>query len=133
MQVGDVFVPIFFVVLGMLVNIQAMMGALLFGLVITFFAIISKVFGCGIPALAVGFNKRGSWRVGFGMLPRGEVALIVAGTGLAAGIIDQTIFGVSILMTIVTTLIAPIALVPLFQSGGSGRKGGGEEAPAEAT
>jgi Kef-type K+ transport system membrane component KefB len=125
-------VPIFFVVLGMLVNIQAMMSALQFGLVITFFAIISKVFGCGIPALAVGFNQRGAWRVGFGMLPRGEVALIVAGTGLAAGIIDQTIFGVSILMTIVTTLIAPMALVPLFQSGGSGRRDGGEAAPAEA-
>ena len=66
------------------------------------------------------------------MLPRGEVALIVAGTGLAAGIIDQTIFGVSILMTMVTTFIAPMVLVPLFQSGGSGRRDGGEVGPVEA-
>jgi len=128
MELGNVFVPIFFVVLGMLVDVQAMVSALAFGLLISFFAIISKIFGCGLPALLVGFNTRGATRIGFGMLPRGEVALIVAGVGLAAGIIDATIFGVSILMTMVTTLIAPIALVPLFQSGGSGRRGG-EAAP----
>ena len=122
MELGNVFVPIFFVVLGMLVDLQAMMSALGFGLLISFLAIISKVFGCGIPALAVGFNRRGAARIGFGMLPRGEVALIVAGVGLAAGIIDSTIFGVSILMTMVTTLIAPVVLVPLFKSGGSGRR-----------
>ena len=79
----------------------------------------------------MGFNKRGAWRIGFGMLPRGEVALIVAGTGLAAGIINQEIFGVSILMTMVTTFIAPMALVPLFQSGGSGRRSDSDAAQAE--
>jgi len=130
-EVGNVFVPIFFVVLGMLVDVRAMVSALAFGAVISFLAIISKIFGCGLPALLVGFNRRGATRIGFGMLPRGEVALIVAGVGLAAGIIDSTIFGVSILMTMVTTLIAPIALVPLFQSGGSGRRG--EEQQADAS
>jgi len=131
MELGNVFVPIFFVVLGMLVDVEAMMSALGFGLLISIFAIISKVFGCGIPALAVGFNTRGAARIGFGMLPRGEVALIVAGVGLAAGIIDSTIFGVSILMTMVTTLIAPVVLVPLFKSGGSGRRS--DEAAADAS
>lgn len=120
----NVFVPVFFVVLGMLVDVNAMRGALVFGLVITFLAIISKVAGCGVPALAVGFNGRGAWRIGVGMLPRGEVALIVAGVGIAAGIIDTTIFGVSILMTMVTTLLAPIFLVPGFQKGGSGLRSG---------
>jgi len=62
----------------------------------------------------------GSIRVGIGMLPRGEVALIIAGVGLASGIIDSEIFGVGILMTVVTTLIAPILLVPAFRLGGSG-------------
>jgi Kef-type K+ transport system membrane component KefB len=67
------------------------------------------------------------------MLPRGEVALIVAGVGIAEGIIDQTIFGVSILMTLITTLLAPIFLVPAFQAGGSGlRKDDGSAATAEA-
>ena len=58
------------------------------------------------------------------MLPRGEVALIVAGVGLSAGVINKDIFGVSIMMTFVTTLIAPIMLVPSFIRGGEGTKKG---------
>jgi Kef-type K+ transport system membrane component KefB len=133
-SIYHVFVPVFFVVLGMLVDFSAMRGAMIFGLTISLLAIISKVAGCGLPALAVGFNRRGSWRLGIGMLPRGEVALIVAGVGIAEGIIDSTIFGVSILMTMITTLLAPIFLVPAFQKGGSGlRKGdGGPAVEAEA-
>lgn len=130
--VYHVFVPIFFVVLGMLVDVRSMMGALMFGLVVTFWAIISKVAGCGLPALVVGFNRRGAWRIGMGMLPRGEVALIVAGVGIAEGIITQTVFGVSVLMTMVTTLMAPIFLVPAFQAGGSGLKHGEPVAEAAA-
>ena len=115
-------VPIFFVVMGMLVDLPAMKGALIFGIVISVFAILSKVVGCGLPALATGFNARGAWRIGIGMLPRGEIALIVAGVGLARGVIGTDLFGVSILMTIVTTVMAPIILVRAFQRGGSGRR-----------
>ncbi len=57
--------------------------------------ILTMVAGCGLPAYLMRFNLRGSLRIGLGMLPRGEVALIVAGIGLAGGIIDQGIFGVS--------------------------------------
>ncbi|MFC1662608.1 cation:proton antiporter [Patescibacteria group bacterium] len=121
-HMANIIVPVFFVVMGMLVDFKAMSGALMFGLVITVFAIIGKVFGSGLPALFSGFNWLGSWRIGFGMLPRGEVALIVAGIGLAAGIVSQQIFGVAILMTIVTTLMAPIILVPLFKKDKSGLK-----------
>src|SRR3989344_3951691 len=113
-------VPVFFAVMGMLVDFQAMLTGLIFGLVVTVFAILGKIIGCGLPAIFSGFNFLGSLRIGFGMLPRGEVALIVAGVGLAAGIINQEIFGVSIMMTIVTTLMAPIILVPLFKKAGSG-------------
>lgn len=118
--VSYIIVPVFFAVMGMLVDFKAMLPALGFGLVITVLAIIGKVFGSGIPALFSGFNKLGAWRIGFGMLPRGEVALIVAGIGLSAGIINQQIFGVSILMTIITTLMAPLVLVPLFKKDKSG-------------
>jgi len=121
--VSHVIVPVFFAVMGMLVDFKAMMTALAFGLVITVFAIIGKVIGCGLPAFSSGFNFLGSLRIGFGMLPRGEVALIVAGVGLAAGIINQEIFGVSIMMTIITTLMAPLILVPLFKINKSGLKG----------
>ena len=63
--------------------------------------------GCGLPAYLMKFNLRGSLRIGLGMLPRGEVALIVAGIGLASGIINQGIFGISIMMTVITTMLAP--------------------------
>ncbi len=127
--IAHLMVPVFFAVMGMLVDFSAMAKGLVFGIVITLFAIVGKVLGCGLPAIFSGFNKRGALRIGFGMLPRGEVALIVAGIGLAAGIINQTIFGVSIMMTIVTTIAAPIILIPLFKKGGSGLKV--SEKPAE--
>ncbi len=124
-----VLVPIFFCVLGMLVDIEAMGAAITFGVVLSALAILSKIIGCSLPALGVGFNKRGAWRIGLGMMPRGEVALIIAGVGIAEGIIDQAVFGVSILMTIVTTMLAPMMLVPAFQTGGSGLKEDDDAAP----
>jgi Kef-type K+ transport system membrane component KefB len=113
-------VPIFFVAMGMLVNFSAMLPAFWFGVAISIAAIITKVFGCGLPALAVGFNALGGARIGLGMMPRGEVALIVAGMGLAYKAINEAEFGVAIMMTFVTTFLAPIALVPLFRNPQSG-------------
>lgn len=117
--VYNLLVPIFFCVMGMMVDFAAMKPVLLFGTVYSLLAVISKVAGCGLPAWAMRFNPRGSLRIGLGMLPRGEVALIVAGIGLAAGIIDPGIFGVAIMMTVTTTLLAPPLLVKSF-GGGSG-------------
>ncbi len=122
MAVYHALVPIFFVVMGMLVDVTVMGGVLLFGAVITFLAILSKVVGSGLPALFAGFNRAGSWRVGIGMLPRGEVALIIAGIGLSRGLIGPDVFGVAILMTVVTTLMAPLILVPSFARGGAGKR-----------
>ncbi|MDP2586732.1 MAG: cation:proton antiporter [Candidatus Komeilibacteria bacterium] len=131
--VSHVIVPIFFAVMGMLVDFKAMMAAVTFGLVITLFAIIGKVVGCGLPALFSGFNFLGASRIGFGMLPRGEVALIVAGVGLAAGVINQEVFGVSIMMTIITTLMAPLILVPLFKINKSGLRSAPVDQPSAQT
>jgi Kef-type K+ transport system membrane component KefB len=117
--VYNILVPIFFCVMGMMVDFSAMKPVLAFGAVYSVLAIFSKVIGCGVPAFAMKFNLRGSLRIGLGMLPRGEVALIVAGIGLASGIIDQGIFGVAIMMTVVTTMLAPPLLVKSF-AGGSG-------------
>lgn len=113
-------VPIFFVLMGMLVSLGAMGRAVAFGVTISVLAIIGKLVGCGLPALAVGFNRLGAARIGAGMLPRGEVALIVASVGLAEGAIGRTVFGVAVMMTLVTTLMAPPLLVPLFRSPASG-------------
>ncbi len=113
-------VPIFFVVMGMMVNVEAMVDALGFGLIVVVLAIIGKVAGSGLPALAAGFSRIGAWRVGVGMAPRGEVGLIVAGIGVSQGLIGQDLFGVAILMTIATTLIAPAVLVPAFRNNAPG-------------
>ena len=56
------------------------------------------------------------------MLPWGAVALIIAGIGLSRGVIGPEMFGVAIMMTVITTLMAPIILVPAFSKGGSGRR-----------
>ncbi len=127
--VYNILVPIFFCVMGMMVDFTAMKPVLIFGSVYSLLAVFAKVLGCGLPAWLMKFNMRGSLRIGLGMLPRGEVALIVAGIGMASGIIDQGIFGVSIMMTVVTTVLAPPLLVKSFE-GGSGLRtemDGGED------
>jgi hypothetical protein len=118
------FVPIFFVVTGMMIDLSAVGSALLFGVVLTAAAVLGKVLGAGLPALAVGFHTTGALRIGLGMLPRGEVALIIAGVGLSTGIIDGEIFGVTIMMTVVTAIMTPIFLKPSFlhKSTGTAKK-----------
>ena len=128
----DFLVPVFFVVMGMLVDVGSMQNGIVFGLIISVLAVLSKVIGSGVPARLSGFNTRGSMRVGVGMMPRGEVALIIAGIGLSQGIIGQDLFGVSIMMTVLTTLIAPIALVPLFSKGGGGLSNPKEDETADS-
>lgn len=120
----NLLVPIFFCVMGMMVNFEKIANptVLTFGAIYSLLAVISKVGGCALPALCTGFNLRGSLRIGLGMLPRGEVALIVAGVGLANGVIDQSIFGVSILMTMITTMLAPPLLVKSFDGRSGLRK-----------
>ncbi len=120
--VYQIFVPIFFVVMGMMVDLGSMSHAILFGVVLTIVAILGKVLGCGLPAMGVGFNALGASRIGIGMLPRGEVALIVASVAIAKGTIQKDMYGVAVMMTMVTTLLAPIFLVPLFRKERSGLK-----------
>lgn len=103
------FVPVFFTVMGMLVNPAKLMSkeVLIFGVVYTLGAVIAKIIGCGLPSLLMRFNLIGALRIGLGMVPRGEVALIIAGIGLSHGFLDDTVFGVAIMMTLFTTLVAP--------------------------
>ncbi len=118
------FVPIFFAIMGMLVDVRQLLNpaVLGFGAIYTLMAIAAKVAGCGIPSLFLGFNARGSMRIGIGMVPRGEVALIIAGIGLSAGILPPTVFGVSILMIMATTIIAPPLFNQVISHGGEGTR-----------
>ena len=120
----EFFVPLFFAVMGMMVNVRALFNTevLTFGIAYTILAVLSKVLGCGIPTLALGFNVRGALRIGSGMVPRGEVALIIAGIGLTAGILDEQMFGVVIMMTLLTTLVAPPLLTASLKMNGRGTR-----------
>ncbi|MDR1787913.1 MAG: cation:proton antiporter [Treponema sp.] len=120
----EFFVPVFFAVMGMQVNVPAICSrnVLIFGAIYTGIAILAKVLGCGGPALLLGFNGKGALRIGCGMIPRGEVALIIAGIGLTAGILDEAVFGVIILMTLVTTLAAPPFLSLSLKIKGAGTR-----------
>jgi Kef-type K+ transport system membrane component KefB/mannitol/fructose-specific phosphotransferase system IIA component (Ntr-type) len=126
-------VPIFFCVMGMMVDVSALMdkSVLIFGLIYTVLAVIAKIAGCALPSLLCGFNLRGATRIGAGMIPRGEVALIIAGIGLSKGYLTSDIFSIGIIMTLITTVLAPPLLVELFKSPKSGLRN--PKDPSEAS
>jgi Kef-type K+ transport system membrane component KefB/mannitol/fructose-specific phosphotransferase system IIA component (Ntr-type) len=112
------FVPIFFCVMGMLIDLReiARPEILYFGLIYTLLAVAGKVAGCGIPSLFMNFNLRGALRIGVGMVPRGEVALIISGIGLALGLINHDVFSLAVIMTFLTTLFTPPILDLMLRS-----------------
>lgn len=113
-----VFASIFFVSLGILADIRALTSdTTLFLLVLTLVAIATKVIGCGLPARLMGMCREDSLIIGFGMAPRGEVAMIVALIGLESGLIGQRIFVAIVLMSLLTTLITPIVYRNWFFKG----------------
>ncbi|MCL2220254.1 MAG: cation:proton antiporter, partial [Chitinispirillia bacterium] len=81
----DFFVPFFFIVMGMLVDVNAIMSkeVLLFGAIYSACMFCGKFLGCGIPTMFLNFNHFGTIRIGMGLAPRGELAIIIAGIGLA--------------------------------------------------
>ena len=110
----SLFVPVFFVSIGLQANGRELGGAATFLVVIVLLAVVSKVFGCYLGSRLTGFNNIQSLRVGVGMVSRGEVGLIVAGVGLGRGIIDQDMFSVMVIMVLVTTMVTPIMLRFVF-------------------
>jgi Kef-type K+ transport system membrane component KefB len=106
-----IFSSIFFVSLGIIADLHAVsLGILLLIVGLTAVAVISKLAGCGIPALLGGLSFKDSLGVGVGMTPRGEVAMIVALIGLEKGIIKQDVYVAIILTSLVTTIITPFFL-----------------------
>lgn len=103
-----VFVPIFFVNVGLSANIREMTPES-FGLfaVMTLVAVISKILGAGAGARFAGLSPREALQLGVGMMSRGEVGLIVATVGITEGLIGKEVFGVVVGVVIVTTLLTP--------------------------
>ncbi len=112
--INEFLAPFFFFVMGARLDIHLFTGAVwVTAIVISLLAIVSKVLGCGVPMLGEGLSSAA--KVGVGMMPRGEVALIVALIGLQMGAISQPAYAVVIFMTGVTTLLAPPILRYLFR------------------
>lgn len=107
--------PVFFVVVGLQLDVAALGSAqvLIAGSVLTVLAVIGKVLGGVLGARSMG--GRDALLVGLGMVPRGEVGLIVASLGLGAGIIGKTEYAQVILMVLLTTLLAPLVLRALLR------------------
>lgn len=113
-----IFASIFFVSLGIIADLHAIDESILLFLVsLTIVAIVTKVVGCGIPAKLGGLCTKDSLIVGFGMAPRGEVAMIVALIGLERGIIGQGIYVAIVMMSLLTTVITPIVYRNWFYKG----------------
>jgi len=108
------FVPVFLVNIGLRADIRQVVGEFRLALFILVVAVLGKVIGCGACAWLSGFRYQEALRVGVGMISRGEVGLIVAGYGLAHGIIGGDIFSVMVLMVLITTLITPVWLRRIF-------------------
>jgi Kef-type K+ transport system membrane component KefB len=106
-----IFASIFFVSLGIIADLHALnVNTITFLAALTVVAVLTKVIGCGLTSKMFGFSNKDSAVIGFGMSPRGEVAMIVALIGLTEGAINQEVYVTLVLMSLLTTIITPIVL-----------------------
>lgn len=121
--VAELLIPFFLVNIGLQFDISSFAGGGTFtlALLILVAAVASKFLGCGLGAIRMGRADAG--RVGSGMIPRGEVGMVVAQIGLKMGVMAQNIYGVIVFMSVMTTLIAPPLLKLAFRGEVRGGKG----------
>ncbi|QPW49362.1 cation:proton antiporter [Bacillus thuringiensis] len=108
------FVPVFFVSIGMNITFDGIDNQIWFILALTVIAVFTKLIGCGFGARMTGFDAKSSAIIGAGMVSRGEVALIIAGTGLSSGLLAQDYFTAIVIVVILTTMITPPMLKYTF-------------------
>jgi Kef-type K+ transport system membrane component KefB len=108
--------PFFLVNIGMKLNLSIFLSAQTLGLagIVIVLAILTKLVACGIGALKMG--RRRAFQVGAGMVPRGEVGIVVAQIGLGLAVIGDAVYGVVLAMAVITTIAAP-PLIKLAFSG----------------
>ncbi|NMC81980.1 MAG: cation:proton antiporter, partial [Armatimonadetes bacterium] len=103
-------VPFFFVVMGARTDWRVFLNAEILGLAAGVFllAVLGKLIGCGWASRKMGF--RSASFIAVGMVPRGEVGIIVASLGLACGALPADMYSVIVMMAILTTVAAPPVL-----------------------
>lgn len=108
--------PIFFVNIGLKVDLSNMsVSLILFAVALVAVAILSKLIGCGLGAKICGFTNRQCLQTGLGMACRGEVALIVASTGMDLGVLPAKYVGPIIIVVISCAILTPIMLKMAFK------------------
>ncbi|MBI4790915.1 MAG: cation:proton antiporter [Chloroflexi bacterium] len=109
------FVPVFLISVGLRADARVLGSeGLLFAGMIIAVAVVAKIIGCGLGALAGGFTPPQALRVGVGMISRGEVGLIIASIGLTQAWIEPDVYATMILMVLATTLVTPVLLRQVF-------------------
>lgn len=111
----SIFVPVFFVSIGLKVSFAGILDQLWFIIGVTLIAILTKFIGSGFGAWLTGFSRLSSLRIGSGMISRGEVALILASIGIEAHVLEQQYFTPLIIVVILTTLVTPPLLKFMFE------------------
>ena len=110
------FSPLFFTGIGLKTTFGSMnVKLLIFSILFVLVALASKIIGCGGSSLLLGFNKKDSLKIGIGMMSRGEVALITAQEGLAAGLLTSDFFTAIILLILVSSIVTPICLNRVYR------------------
>ncbi|MEG0855238.1 MAG: cation:proton antiporter [Terrisporobacter sp.] len=103
--------PIFFASIGLKLVLPKMDPVmLLFAISLTIVAVLTKIIGCSFGCKLFKYSNKESLQVGIGMVSRGEVALIVASKGLAAGLITTSVLAPILIVVIATTILSPILL-----------------------
>ena len=109
------FGPIFFASIGLKTSFDSMNGKLIaFCICFVIVALLAKVIGCGLVSRLCKYSGSDSLKIGVGMMTRGEVALIVAQKGLAAGLLTADYFTAVILLILVSSILTPIVLKLLY-------------------
>jgi Kef-type K+ transport system membrane component KefB len=120
--ISELLVPFFLAGIGLRMDLSVFHDSrlLLLSVLILAAAVVAKLIGCGVGALNLG--RRGALQVGFGMVPRGEVGMVVAQLGLSLGVIEKPVYGVVVFMAVMTTLVAPPLLSVAFRGEPEGVK-----------
>ena len=114
--VSELLVPFFLAGIGLHLNFGVFRSTstVLLALVILATAIVTKLIGCGAGALSLGWQN--VLKVGLGMVPRGEVGMVVAQIGLSMSVISTEVYGVVVFMAVATTLVTPLLLKIAFRT-----------------
>ena len=107
--------PFFFVLTGSKIDLHLLANtdALISLAVVTVIAIVSKLLGGFLGALSLG--RAGAAIVGFGMVPRGEVGVVIASLGLAAGVFSDQMYAIIVAMSLLTAMVTPPILALLLR------------------